>query len=64
MSATPFDEMFGSDGEIRPHYQDFSRWLEMQAPEKLQNKRAEADLIFRRVGITFAVYGEESGTER
>lgn len=64
MSATPFDEMFGPGGEIRPHYQDFSRWLEMQAPEKLQNKRAEADLIFRRVGITFAVYGEESGTER
>ena len=36
----------------------------MQSSEKLQNKRAEADLIFRRVGITFAVYGEESGTER
>ena len=64
MSATPFDEMLGPDDEIRPHYQDFSRWLDMQAPEKLQNKRAEADLIFRRVGITFAVYGEESGTER
>ncbi|WP_334120158.1 circularly permuted type 2 ATP-grasp protein [Limnobacter sp.] len=64
MSVTPFDEMLGPGGEIRPHYQDFSRWLDMQAPEKLQNKRAEADLIFRRVGITFAVYGEESGTER
>ena len=64
MSSTPFDEMYTPSGEVRPHYQDFSRWLEMQAPEKLQNKRAEADLIFRRVGITFAVYGEESGTER
>jgi len=64
MSATPFDEMHTATGEVRPHYQDFSRWLEMQAPERLQNKRAEADLIFRRVGITFAVYGEESGTER
>lgn len=64
MSSTPFDEMYTPSGEIRPHYQDFSRWLDMQAPEKLQNKRAEADLIFRRVGITFAVYGEESGTER
>ncbi|WP_138519342.1 circularly permuted type 2 ATP-grasp protein [Limnobacter alexandrii] len=64
MSSTPFDEMYTPGGEVRPHYQDFSRWLEMQAPEKLQNKRAEADLIFRRVGITFAVYGEESGTER
>ncbi|MCZ8015869.1 MAG: circularly permuted type 2 ATP-grasp protein [Limnobacter sp.] len=64
MSATPFDEMNTSGGEVRHHYQDFSRWLEHQAPERLQNKRAEADLIFRRVGITFAVYGEESGTER
>lgn len=64
MSVTPFDEMHMPNGEVRPHYHDFSRWLEMQAPEKLQNKRAEADLIFRRVGITFAVYGEESGTER
>ncbi|MCE2746291.1 MAG: circularly permuted type 2 ATP-grasp protein [Burkholderiales bacterium] len=64
MPSTPFDEMYTPSGEVRPHYQDFSRWLEMQAPEKLQNKRAEADLIFRRVGITFAVYGEESGTER
>lgn len=64
MSATPFDEMHMPNGEVRTHYQDFSRWLDLQAPEKLQNKRAEADLIFRRVGITFAVYGEESGTER
>ena len=64
MSPTPFDEMYTPSGEVRPHYQDFSRWLEMQSSEKLQNKRAEADLIFRRVGITFAVYGEESGTER
>jgi uncharacterized circularly permuted ATP-grasp superfamily protein len=64
MSVTPFDEMHTPNGEVRPHYQDFSRWLDMQAPERLQNKRAEADLIFRRVGITFAVYGEESGTER
>ena len=64
MSSTPFDEMYTPSGEVRPHYQDFSRWLEMQSSEKLQNKRAEADLIFRRVGITFAVYGEESGNER
>ena len=64
MSSTPFDEMYTPSGEVRSHYQDFSRWLEMQSSEKLQNKRAEADLIFRRVGITFAVYGEESGTER
>jgi uncharacterized circularly permuted ATP-grasp superfamily protein len=35
-----------------------------QSPETMANKRAEADLVFRRVGITFAVYGEAAGTER
>jgi uncharacterized circularly permuted ATP-grasp superfamily protein len=30
----------------------------------MADKRAEADLVFRRVGITFAVYGEAAGTER
>ena len=33
-------------------------------PEHLARKRAEADALFHRVGITFAVYGENEGTER
>ena len=32
--------------------------------ERIARKRAEADLAFHRVGITFAVYGEEAGKER
>ena len=32
--------------------------------ERIARKRAEADIAFRRVGITFAVYGEEAGKER
>ena len=64
MSAKPFDEMHSAKQEVRGHYADFSKWLNSQAPERLANKRAEADLIFRRVGITFAVYGDDAGTER
>ena len=30
----------------------------------MEQKRQEADLLFRRVGITFAVYGDEAGSER
>jgi uncharacterized circularly permuted ATP-grasp superfamily protein len=30
----------------------------------LRRKREEADIAFHRVGITFAVYGEDSGKER
>ena len=59
-----FDEMFTPSGEARAHYRGYDAWLAGQAPEAMANKRAEADLVFRRVGITFAVYGEAAGTER
>ncbi len=63
LSQPPYDEMHDSDG-VRPHYRTFANWLKQTPAEKLQRKRAEADALFHRVGITFAVYGEESGTER
>jgi len=60
-----FDEMYADEaGSARPHYRNFESWLAEQSPESLMRKRAEADLIFRRVGITFAVYGNDAGTER
>jgi uncharacterized circularly permuted ATP-grasp superfamily protein len=60
-----FDEMY-ADGEsaVREHYSEFENWLSDQSPEVIARKRTEADLIFRRVGITFAVYGNDAGTER
>ncbi|WP_459761409.1 circularly permuted type 2 ATP-grasp protein, partial [Lacticaseibacillus paracasei] len=45
-------------------YQTYRRWLSETPDERIARKRAEADIAFRRVGITFAVYGEEAGTER
>lgn len=63
--ANFFDEMYSADNAlVRPHYDEFSRWLTAQTAETIARKRAEADLIFRRVGITFAVYGDDAGTER
>ena len=59
-----FDEMYTADGAVRPNYRGYESWLNGQSPETMANKRAEADLVFRRVGITFAVYGEAAGTER
>ncbi len=64
MTSTIFNEMSLADGTNRQHYQDFAAWLSKQPADSLTNKRAEADLIFRRVGITFAVYGDDAGTER
>ncbi|PHV07229.1 hypothetical protein CSQ96_11845 [Janthinobacterium sp. BJB412] len=53
-----------ASADIRAHYREFCGWLQRQSPETIARKRAEADLSFRRVGITFAVYGDGAGTER
>ena len=60
-----FDEMY-TDGasQVRDHYREFEHWLAEQAADTVARKRMEADLLFRRVGITFAVYGNNAGTER
>ncbi|WP_018411304.1 circularly permuted type 2 ATP-grasp protein [Methyloversatilis thermotolerans] len=59
-----YDEMNGADGTVRAHYASYQKWLEETPRERITQKRAEADLVFHRVGITFAVYGEEEGKER
>jgi uncharacterized circularly permuted ATP-grasp superfamily protein len=59
-----FNEMFASETAVREHYRRFDTWLDGQPTEVIARKRTEADLIFRRVGITFALYGSDAGTER
>jgi len=59
-----YNEMIAEDGAVRPHYAAFSDWLRDTPPERIAQNRHAADLLFHRVGITFAVYGEASGTER
>ena len=63
MSAA-FDEMNGTDGVTRPAYRELASWLAQVPPDILQQRRREAELLFRRIGITFAVYGEAESTER
>ena len=63
-AADHYDEMLLPSGAIRPHYQSFANWLHAQTPQALAKKHAEADLLFHKVGITFAVYGDEAGAER
>jgi uncharacterized circularly permuted ATP-grasp superfamily protein len=62
--AVAFDEMKGGDGALRPAYAELSRWLAEIPPDVLDYRRREAELIFRRIGITFAVYGEADAQER
>ena len=62
--AVAFDEMFGPDGALRPAYKELALWLKETPPDALEYRRKEAELLFRRIGITFAVYGEAEAQER
>jgi len=59
-----YNEMYEADGGVRPHYGPYAEWLRGTAIEYLLQKQREADALYTRLGITFAVYGDESGVER
>jgi uncharacterized circularly permuted ATP-grasp superfamily protein len=62
-----FDEMYAAPEQVRDHYAAYQRWLAQQPDDVMRDRRDEAEMIFRRVGITFAVYGDKDsgeGTER
>jgi uncharacterized circularly permuted ATP-grasp superfamily protein len=59
-----FDEMTRTDGSTRAVYKRIARWLEESPPELLASRRSQAELLFRRIGITFAVYGDKDASER
>jgi uncharacterized circularly permuted ATP-grasp superfamily protein len=59
-----YDEMYAADGAAREHCRVLADWLTSTPPERVAEKRQEADLLFHRVGITFAVYGDDQGSER
>ena len=61
-----FDEMrcWGEGDEIRPAYGAIKRWLDEAPADLLDARRRQAELMFRRIGITFAVYGAEQASER
>ncbi len=58
-----FDEMHANRTEVRDHYRGYDRWLQQQPPDMMRDRRGEAEMIFRRVGITFAVYGDKDAGE-
>jgi len=58
-----FDEMNQPDG-VRDPYRGIASWLEALGLDALDGKRREAEALFRRIGITFAVYGDGGSPER
>jgi len=56
--------MNGFGGGVREPYRAVAEWLGAQRIEDLKQKRTEAEALFRRTGITFAVYGDGQAAER
>ncbi|TYC86128.1 circularly permuted type 2 ATP-grasp protein [Novosphingobium sp. BW1] len=63
-NAPKFDEMLNEDGTVRSAYADFRNWYDAQDKSWLKRQDGEAERFFRRIGITFNVYGESDAEER
>lgn len=59
-----FDEMNGLGGGTRIPYAQLEGWVQNMPVELRTLKQAEAEALFRRIGITFAVYGEGGDPDR
>ncbi|MCB1063607.1 MAG: circularly permuted type 2 ATP-grasp protein [Verrucomicrobiae bacterium] len=60
-----FDEMFASDkGDAFDFYQPLKDRFGRLSPEEIAEKQRRVDHGFLEQGVTFTVYGEDSGTER
>ncbi len=64
MSGPFFDEMHNPDGSLRELYRQIQEWIDENPPDFIEMKRREAEFLYRRTGITFAVYSEGGSTER
>ncbi len=65
LSKAPcFDEMTLDGGGTRAAYERIARWLENKPKDFFATRRDHAELMFRRIGITFNVYGDKDATER
>ena len=56
--------MYSQDGDVRPAYKQIESWISKQPKGGLKQIARDAEETFRRLGITFAVYGSNDAVER
>ena len=59
-----FDEMWGTDDNLRDPYRAFHAWFDQEDLARLRVKQRDAEDLFRLSGITFNVYGQQEAEER
>ena len=63
-SNAHFDEMLLGADQPRQPYEAYYDWFSKEDVKALRRKSAEAENFFRRIGITFNVYGQDEADER
>ena len=58
-----YDEMFASDGSVRPHAAALMERFERLDPDDYMARKEICELYFLRQGITFNVYHDNQGTD-
>src|SRR5262245_55076730 len=60
-----FNEMYADPGQVvRGPYEKVAEWIGGAGVDLLKLRQNEAEAIFRKIGITFSVYGEGGDPER
>ena len=61
-----FDEIMGTAlaRQARPELAALGEWLDITDSAELKRRQQSAEVTFRQLGITFAVYGDEDASER
>ncbi len=61
-----YDELLDQAGTPRPHAEKYLEWLRAMPSQAMRARELEAEVLFKRLGITFAVGGEgdEAAVER
>jgi len=66
MTSRTFDELYAVSDQNTPREElaALATWLNDTPLPELERRQKAAELAFRQLGITFAVYGEEAAAER
>ncbi|CUK14110.1 circularly permuted type 2 ATP-grasp protein [Shimia thalassica] len=59
-----FDEMLVDENHVRDPYKVYYDWFSNDDIKRLRRKSEDAEAFFRRIGITFNVYGQDEADER
>jgi uncharacterized circularly permuted ATP-grasp superfamily protein/uncharacterized alpha-E superfamily protein len=59
-----YDEMFGKDGNLRPHWEAFFQSFSKLGEGEIQNRNIEIARLLKENGVTYNIYGDSTVVNR